>query len=83
MRRKHIAPLLIPAILTASTLPLAGCGTRSPKQAAAPSLPSRFQLLEVGKTNAVYIAPGAGVKYGIATDNLGLLYLQGEVPDAN
>jgi hypothetical protein len=31
----------------------------------------------------VYIAPGPGVSYGIATDNLGLLYLQGEVPDAN
>lgn len=82
MRRKHIARLLIPAILTASTLPPAGCGTRSP-ESAAPSLPSRFQILEVGKTNAVYIAPGPGVKYGIATDNLGLLYLQGEVPDAD
>ena len=82
MRSKHIARPLTAAILTASTLPLAGCGTRSPASTA-PSLPSRFQILEVGRTNQVYIAPGPGVTYGIATDNLGLLYLQGEVPDAN
>ena len=78
MRRKHIARLLILAILTASILPLAGCKTPAPA-ATAPSLPSRFQILEVGRTNQVYIAPGPGVTYGIATDNLGLLYLQGEL----
>ncbi len=82
MRRKHIVTPWLLAILTASTLPLVGCATRSPASAT-PSLPSRFQLLEVGRTNQVYIAPGPGVSYGIATDNLGLLYLQGEVPDAN
>lgn len=79
MRRKHTVTPWLLAILTASTLPLVGCATRSPKQAATPSLPSRFQILEVGKTNQVYIAPGPGVTYGIATDNLGLLYLQGEL----
>lgn len=82
MRRKHTAMLSLPAILTASILPLAGCKTPAPASTA-PSLPSRFQILEVGRTNQVYIAPGPGVTYGVATDNLGLLYLQGEVPDAN
>lgn len=79
MRKLRTLRRLLPAILTASTLPLLGCATRE-SAPAAPSLPSRFQILEVGKTNQVYIAPGPGVSYGIATDNLGLLYLQGLTP---
>ena len=76
MQKQRTSWPLIAAILTASILLASGCKTHGEGQAI-PSLPSRFQILEVGKTNAVYIAPGPGVTYGVATDNLGLLYLQG------
>lgn len=76
MQKKRTNWPWLVAILTASISLASGCRTHGEGQVI-PSLPSRFQILEVGKTNAVYIAPGPGVIYGVATDNLGLLYLQG------
>lgn len=61
------------SVLTAFTLLLFGCKTRSVN--ARPNVPMSVHFLEPGSTNTVIVP--VDCEYGIWTTDRGLLYLQG------
>lgn len=77
-REKNTTTRLSKFLLTLVGFTLLASGCRTPPPPTINfTLPPQVQVLEVGVTNMVYIAPRPGVVSAFAVDNLGLLYLLG------
>jgi hypothetical protein len=78
-QKRHTERLLHLVTLAASLSLLAGCGGRVASPPVANAI--AIQIIPVGVWTNVYVPAGPGVEYGVVTDNLGLLYLQGLLPE--
>lgn len=77
-RRKPTARLFTVVIL--GLLPWLPVGCIGPEKPLAPPSLYAIEIIPVGVHTNIYIAPAPGREYGVVTDNLGLLYLQGLLP---